>query len=322
MKNNQVYLDPKNIAHSMKQLMRFYRLDYKTMDMLRRIVEKYPKPVILYVDEANAPLMAHSPLDDPFTFNTETGELVLFSAKPEVFVDALIEMWMYISGFETLLGDDDHWKIEFAIGAWKPVKNTIKRRLGIPVMEDISLVVGLPPDPDEAPPEDPYPFRSLTATFNRVAFEQMIRLAGRAEVQVHFPPGTHPQVIEVYQVMRKAMYHVAANLGIDDAQTFNQRLHVALTELEKRYHPKDLPEPPISWLSQTSRDAASGEENPSRSEDNEASTAILLGPPEDDEESPFGRLPTKGSDPDDMTAVDLRLRNGPFARFIDTLFED
>src|SRR5688500_10373212 len=111
MKNNQVYLDPHNPEQSMQQLNRFYRLNETTLRMMRRVIERYPKPVILYVDEANAPLFAQSPLDDQFTFNTQTGELVLFSPDPMTFIDAIIEMWMYVSGFETMMGAEDYWKV-------------------------------------------------------------------------------------------------------------------------------------------------------------------------------------------------------------------
>ncbi|NJL93139.1 MAG: hypothetical protein HC915_05140 [Anaerolineae bacterium] len=55
MKNNQVYLDPHDVERSMQQLARFYHLDQPTLDMLRRVVQRYPRPVIVYVDEANAP---------------------------------------------------------------------------------------------------------------------------------------------------------------------------------------------------------------------------------------------------------------------------
>ena len=316
MKNNQVYLDPQNVEASMQQLDRFYRLDDATTETLRRIVECYPKPVIMYVDEANAPLVVASPLDDLFTFNTETGELVLFSADPGTFVDALIEMWMYISGFDTLLGDDDHWKVEFAIGAWKPVRDNIKRQLNIPVNEDILGVVGLPPEPDEAPLEDPYPFKTLVSTLNFVSFTQMIRLAGRREIRVHFPDGTDPSVRDVYRAMRRAFRQVGLDLGIDDADQFNRRLRTRLQIIERRFNPGNLPMP-ANWNAfLQDRDAASGTSDSDDSEE----VGLMLGPPDD--EPAFGRLDGPQIDADEPDEMERRLADGPFGAFIETLFDD
>jgi hypothetical protein len=317
MKNNQVYLDPQNVEGSMQQLDRFYRLDETTTETLRRIVECYPKPVIMYVDEANAPMVVASPLDDLFTFNTETGELVLFSADPGTFVDALIEMWMFISGFDTLLGDDDYWKIEFAIGAWKPVRDNIKRNLNIPVSDEVLGVVGLPPEPDEAPLEDAYPFKTLVSTLNFVSFTQMIRLAGRRDIRVHFPDGTDQRVREVYRAMRRAIQQVGMDLGIEDVALFNRRLRTKLQMIERRFQPKDLPMPK-GWNAFTQdHDAASGPEGRSDSDDSNE-VGLMLGPPDEDEPA-FGRLngpPIESDDPD------RKLAEGPFGAFIDTLFDD
>jgi hypothetical protein len=322
MKNNQVYLDPLNIDASIRQLERFYRLDANTLGMLRRVLEHYPKSVILYVDEANAPLMAGSALDDLFTFNTETGELVLFSSDPMTFVDAMIEMHMFVAGFDTLMGADDHWQVEFAIGAWKPIKNTIKRRLRIPLQQSIRGVVGLPPEPGEAPLEDPYPFKSLVSTLNLFSFVQMIRLAAREEIRVHFPNGTDPRVMEVYFSVKRAMHSVASGLDIQDSEAFNERLRSKIQELDERYQPSKLPLPE-GWESfMTDQDAASGAAE--GEEDPENSVNLLLGPEKD--ESRFGRLfsdRTEGRSDDDVEILrELRLANGPFGRFIDSLFDD
>lgn len=318
MKNNQVYLDPTNLEVTMQQLDRFYRLDKDTMAMLRRVVAQYPRPVIMYVDEANAPLYAQSPLDDHFTFNMQTGELVLFSSDPMTFVDALIEMWMFISGFETLMGDDDYWKVEFAIGSWKAVKNNIKERLGIPVNSQISGIVGLPPDPDEAPLEDPYPFKTLVSELNLMSYTQMVRLAGRPDVRVNFPSGTDHQVMEVYFTIKKAMQIVGEGLDVYDAEEFNKRLLVEIEELDKRYNPKKLPLPKGWQWAGDERDAASGEvDNNSDDDASNKDVGLLLGPPQD--EPAYGKLPTFTDDDDTM---DNDLANGPFGRFIDELFED
>jgi hypothetical protein len=324
MKNNQVYLDPDNVETSMRQLERFYRLDQKTLQLLRRIVQRYPRGVIVYVDEASAQSMFLSPLDDLFTFNAETGELVLFSADSHTFINALIEMWMYTVGFETMLDSDDHWKVEFAIGAWKPIRDQLKRQLDIPVHSDRLIEVGHPPDPEDALPEDPYPFKTLVSTFNIIAFTQMIRYAGREDVKVHFPPGTDPQVIDTYYTMRSAMKSVAAMLTIDDVDEFNQRLVFRLHQLEEQFRPASLPMPKGWEFLEDDREAASD----SSSDESSNPSNILIGPDNSDE-SPFGQLPppttwgkNRKKNPTSQREVDQKLEQGPFGRFIDNLFDD
>ena len=335
MKNNQVYLDPNNLEKSVQDLTRFYNLDGATLQMLRRVIEKYPKPVIVYVDEANAPLHAQSILDDHFTFNTQTGELVLFSSDPMTFIDAIIEMWMYITGFDTLMGDDDYWKVELAIGSWKPVKNSIKQKLGIPVNTFITGIIGLPPEPDEAPPEDPYPFKTLVSQFDIVSFTQMMRLAGRAQVRVNFPPETDPRVKEAYFNLRRIMKTVGDGLDITDAEVFNKRLQKAIEEVSELYKPHELPIP-LEWQSQgNDHDAASGKMGKTNNDDNDSDGDVLLGPPSDEPE--YGQLPifdqADTADDlldtafieelfDDMQEIDDELEAGPFGEFIDTLFDD
>ncbi len=246
MKQNRVYLDPEDIDESLRQLRRIYDLDAETLEMLRRVMELYPRPVLLYVDEANAPLYSQIPLMDKFTFNLQTDELVLFSRDPMTFIDALVEMAMYAAGFATLMGVDEQWKVEFVIGAWKPVKNRIKRRLGIPVNDEPQWVVGLPPPPDEAPPEDPYPFRTLVSQLDLASFTQMVRLGARDDVEVNFPSGTDPRVIQVYIRVKTAMYQVAEGLTLDDWREFNRRLLQMIQELEEEYQPHNLPVP-VWW---------------------------------------------------------------------------
>lgn len=320
MKNNQVYLDPENVDSSMHQLERFYRLDQKTLQMLRRVVQRYPRGVLVYVDEANAQSMMLSPLDDLFTFNGETGELVLFSADATTFINGLIEMWMYVVGFDTMMGGTDHWKVEFAIGAWKPIRDNLKRQLDIPVHHQVMVEVGQPPDPQDALPDDPYPFKTLVSTFNIIAFTQMIRFAGRDDVKVHFPPGTDPRVIETYYTMRSAMKAVSAGLGIEDVEEFNRRLHHRVQQIHDQYHPDTLPMPQGWEFLEDGHEAASDyDDNP------ENANNIMLGPTDDD--SPIGQLPPPSSwgqrkTPKSQREVDQKLEQGPFGQFIDKLFED
>jgi len=279
------------------------------MGMVRRVVENYPKPVILYVDEANAPLVVHSPLDDLFTFNTQTDELVLFSADPHTFINALIEMWMYVVGFDTRMSADHYWEVEFAIGAWRVVRDNIKRRLGIPTESDMVAIVGLPPDPDETTPEDPYPFQTMVSSLNDVSFVQLIRLAGHNHVRVHFPPKTDPKVLEAYFNIKRVMRMVGKNLDIGDTQDFNRKLDLKIRYLRRRYQPENLPTLE-GWGAED--ESASGDAKQSPEEPGQS--GLLLGPPKD--EPPFGSLPPQAQTPDEQLA------EGPFGAFIETLFDD
>lgn len=344
MKNNQVTIDPNNVDASLRQLNRFYRVDDETLQMLRRVIEQYPKPIIMYVDEANAPLFAHSLLDDLFTFNMQTGELILFSADPHTFIDAIIEMWMFVEGFQTLMGDKDYWKVEFAIGAWKPVKNNIKEQLGIPVQRRFLGFVGLPPELEDAPMEDPYPFKTLVESFNLIAFTEMVRFAGRDDIRVHFPDGTASEVKEAYYAVRRAVREVGSDLGIADVDAFNQRLIDKIEEISERFEPHKLPIPEEWKALNQDMDAASGAEGKTDEDESESNIALLLGPPKDEPE--IGQL-LSSDNPDDETPrdenadepdmdtdspfddldeeqrrLDRKLANSPFADFIETLFDD
>lgn len=243
MRPQRVYLDPDDLDGAILQLAATYDLDDETLDMLRRILFLLPRPIVLYVDETSSLYYSDTPLIDRFTFNMQTDELVLFSQDTMTFVDALIEMTMYMAGFTTLMGAEDYWKVEFSIGAWKPVKNSIKRQLGIPVLDEPLWVVGLPPTPEDGILEDPHPFRTLVSRLDIVSFNQMVRLAARDDVEVNFPNGADPRVIEVYIRMKTAMYQVADGLSLEDWREFNRRLLHMLQELETEYRPEALPVP-------------------------------------------------------------------------------
>lgn len=295
MKNNLVLIDPQQVEISLKQLERIYRLDRTILEQLKPIIERYPQAVRLYVDEARAQFMVTTPLDDLFTFDTETDELVLYSSDGETFINGLVEMWMYLVGFQTLMDDPEYWKIEFTIAAWKPIRDQIKESLSIPVKRQYLGTFGLPPEPDEAPLEDPYPFRTLVSTFNQVAFIQMIRLAGRSDIRVHFPSGTHPRVIEAYYTMRIAIKSVAQGLGLRDVLEFNQRLIEKLAHLEQRYQPETLPHP-TGWF--------------------------FVGDEQDEQDGPLRLNDTPRNEEQRQQEADQRLESGPFGQFIESLFDD
>jgi len=299
-KHDRVYLDPHDPEESLHQLQQVYDLDDAALPMLRRILALYPRPVLLYVDEATALQLADNPLVDHFTFNIQTDELVLFSRDLMTFIDALVEMAMYLAGFATLMGVEDTWMIEFTIGAWKPVRNHIKRRLGIPVEDQPRYIIGLPPAPEDAPLEDPYPFRTLVSQLDVGSFTQMIRLAARDDVEVSFPQGADPRVIEVYVRAKTAMYQVADGLDLDDWREFNRRLLATVQQLDEEYQPHRLPIP-LWW--QRLQDTQDAEPEPAP-----ADTLIPPDDPADDHSLP----------PESPTSE----RWNPFEEFIAGLFDE
>ncbi len=248
MKPTRIVVDPRDPGEALRQLAHSYDLDADTVEFLRRIVALYSRPVLLQVNQSGALFYSHTPLVDKFTFNMQSDELVLFTSDPLTFIDAMLEMAMYQAGFSTMIGVDDGWKIEFAIGAWKPVKNRLKRELGIPVIDEPLWVVGLPPEPEEVTPDDPHPFLTLVAQLDIASFTQMVRLAARDDVEVSFPEGSDPRVIQVYLRMKSAIDQVANGLSLEDWREFNHRLLAMVTSLDDEFTPADLPEP--AWWRQ------------------------------------------------------------------------
>ena len=241
-----VTLNPHNLNYSMQHLADEFALDPDTTLILRRIIALFPCSTQLIFSKSNTALWANSPLTDRFSFDMETDDLVVYDRDSGTLIDATIEMAMYLSGFSTLMGSEDAWAIEFAIGAWKSVRNRIKRQLDILVPKTPRGVVGLPPSPEKAPPDDPYPFRTMVAQYDRVSFQQMVMLAGKHDIAVYFPPETHPKVLAAYVYMRRAMQDVAQDVDLKDHQLFNARLLEELQRLESLFSPETLPSP--SWL--------------------------------------------------------------------------
>lgn len=243
MKFHSLILDPDDLDRTLNQLDKVYDLDAEALLYLRRIIGLFPHAVRMSVDEANAILYQDLTLADKFSFDIETDDLVIFSSDPETLIDALIEMAMYLAGFATLLGSSEGWVVEFAIGAWKPVKNRIKRELDMPVNNQPRLIVGMPPSPDQIPVNDPYPFRTLVSTYDLASFYQMVVLAARDDVAVYFPPETHHKVLAVYVYMRRAMQEISQNVGIEDHEIFNSRLVETVQRMEHLFDPATLPPP-------------------------------------------------------------------------------
>ncbi|MFC1959929.1 hypothetical protein ACFLYO_04395 [Chloroflexota bacterium] len=325
MKQNRVHLNPDDVQTALQQLALVYDLDADTLDYLRRVIEIYPRQVLMYVDEANAPFYNHTPLVDKFTFNMHTDELILFSRDPMTFIDAMIEMVMYLAGFTTMMGVDEHWKVEFAIGSWKPVKNRAKSNLGIPVLDEPLWIVGLPPPPEEAPLEDEHPFRTLVSQLDIVSFTQMIRLAARDDVEVNFPVGADPRVIEIYIRVKTAMDQVADGIALADWREFNHRLLLTVQEIEEEYRPERLPVP--VWWKRQVEDLTDMDEEPELVLSGEGNTAEPGSPPD---AAPSNGVPESLPESDGQKLFDEQAGQeesnqgswNPFAAYIDELFNN
>lgn len=243
----EVILDPDALSQTLRRLAQQYELAPNELMTLMRIVELFPRKTRMYFDISQADIYTDVPFVDKFTFDIETDDLILLSTDFDTLVDALIEMAMYLSGFATKIGNQDTWVIDFAIGAWKPVKHHIKRELDILTSDQPRGVVGLRPQPDEEPEGDPYPFRTLVSHLDQMSFEQMIMLAARNDVvTVYFPPGTHPKVRAVYTHARRAIEGVGQHITLHDHRIFNLKLNNALRRIDQLFEPKKLAPP--NWI--------------------------------------------------------------------------
>ena len=163
------------------------------------------------------------PLVDAFTFDLERDWLMVYKSDPEVLVDAIIEMAMFLRGFNTAIGTDVPWRVDLAIGAWRVVRQNIKRMLNIP----------------DAVPQFAVELPAHTVTqLDQVTFAGMVFLAGQVHTQVRFPPEAARSVVETYHRLRRIILTIGLGLGLDDVRTFNQRLVRALLHIETVLLPK------------------------------------------------------------------------------------
>ena len=239
MPQNRIILDPRNVNITLRLLSALIDFDDETQEHVRRVIELFPRSAVLCLDATNEELFTDLPLWDRFTFDIETDELILFSRDTDTLLDALIEMAMYLSGFSTLLGNDDTWVTEFTIGAWKPIKKRIKLRLNIPIEDHPRYVISLPSTTTQQVDLDPE-LHELVSHFDRVTFDQIIVLAGRDDLAIRFPPKTHPKVLALYLHTRRAIHEVAQGIELSDYPLFNARLLEKIQTLEKLFAPTRL----------------------------------------------------------------------------------
>ncbi len=190
---------------------------------IRTALSLHDRPFLLYVDHVNRP--TPSPLQDAFTFNMNTDELVVFSDEPAILIDAILEMAMFVHGFNTLMGVDDEWKVQVAIGAWRRVRETLKSQLGLATTPlklwgaDLEL--------------------ENVEHYNMMSFGAAVFMAGRPDVDWNFPPGTSSLLIDAYRRLTHIIEAIALNVDLDDQLVFNRRLNRALTLIEETIMPRN-----------------------------------------------------------------------------------
>src|SRR5258706_12879645 len=193
-------------------------------DMIHRALAVHERPFILYVDHLNAQNI--SPLQDAFTFNMETDELVLFTDNPDSLIDAILEMAMFLRGFNTVMGVDDEWKVQVAIGAWRHVREALKIDLELVTSSGKMWTAG--------------PELETVEHYNLISFGAMVFLASRPDIDVVFPDGISNFCITAYQRLSRIMEAIALNISLSDHATFNRRLNRSLAWIEESILPKDI----------------------------------------------------------------------------------
>ncbi|WP_119065608.1 hypothetical protein [Aggregatilinea lenta] len=229
-------LDPLNPDFSVQQLDELCGLSPETLLGLRHVIASFPRSAQVTLDERGFQARDMLTVNDLFTFDPDTDDLVLFSRDETTCVNALVEMAMYLSGFATLMGIEDEWVVEFAIGAWRNVRNRLKREFDLPVPGEIVAMVGEPPESDA----EPYPFREMVSAFDTISFHHMVVLAGREEIAVYFPPETNPKVLAAYIYTRRAIHEVGKSIELEQCQEFNTRLLDGIQRLDTLFWPAGL----------------------------------------------------------------------------------
>ncbi len=191
---------------------------------IRSALRLHDRPFLVCLEHIDDPQI--SPLQDAFTFDMDTDSLVIFTDNPARLVDAILEMAMFMRGFNTVMGIADEWKIQLTIGAWRRVRESLKVRLG------------LQPAPDKVWSADLE--LETVERYDAISFRAMIFLAGRPDVELIFPKGASTLVIGAYQRLTRIIEAIALNVDLDDHQLFNRRLSRALQWIEETIMPGDL----------------------------------------------------------------------------------
>ncbi len=161
-------------------------------------IELHRRPFSVFIDYVfSDPDM---PTFDRFSFDMGSDELIVFCPEPAVLIDALLEMAMFMRGFNTLIGVDEKWKTQVAIGAWRTIRESLKQQLGIPYLVGHAWLVELNP--------------TGVANFDEDSFFIAVALAGSPDVEAQFPAGTSPKVISVYKHLSRIIALIGQSLGL------------------------------------------------------------------------------------------------------------
>lgn len=195
---------------------------------IRSVLRLHNHPFILSLEVDYARPLELSPLQDAFTFDMESDKLIMYTDDKTMLVDAIIEMAMYLRGFATLLGlgDEQEWKVQVAIGAWRRVRETIKEELGLSDRDGKVWGAGLELDTVER--------------YDRIAFGTMVFLASRPDVEVIFPDGANSRCIVAYRQLTSIVEAIAQHIRLDDYARFNRRLNRAVHWIEEQLMPSEL----------------------------------------------------------------------------------
>lgn len=172
---------------------------------VRSVLGLLDRGFMLRLDFVSRPQL--SPLDDAFAFDPLTQELVMFSDDSAALLDGLLEILMYARGFQPVTGSFDEWKAQFTSGAWRHVRKNVKEHLDLPL---------------PARWQCPIDFEAVER-YNVHAFETILYLAGRPEVEAAFPEGADAEAVRSYRRLYRIFQMMSYQIGIQDAETFNRR---------------------------------------------------------------------------------------------------
>ena len=223
MAKTSYYVDKADPASVEELIDAFEARGTEFEDAIRQALMIHGKSFILMIDRLSQ--LQISPLHDQFSFDMNTDSLILFTDSPASLVDGILEMAMFLRGFNTLIGVNEEWKLQVAIGSWRHVRESLKTKMKLPFDTEKTWGAALDLETVEK--------------FNMMSFGTMLMLAGRPDVDVIFPDGTSALVLTTYQRLARIMEAVAFDIGLDDHTKFNRRLNRAVGLIEESILPAD-----------------------------------------------------------------------------------
>ena len=210
---NQYFSVDSNDNESVNALLNAFGIRYtEHEDAIRRALGIHAHPFALRLDVDREDPAEIPPMLDAFTFDIENDELIVYSLEPGQLTNALLEMAMYLRGFNTTMGVDEPWKTEVCIGAWRYIRERFKEELGIASYSDWDKVQLL---------------------HRMIAFDDIVRLAACPGLNVVFLPESDQRVPDTYRRLIRVMQTVGQEVNLEDYRTFNRRLSRALLWIEQ-----------------------------------------------------------------------------------------